>query len=60
MFIIICIYAKLYFFKPLRVMEKKGHSEFIAASDLVRCHNLIPSFNSWNFISFTENQVYPS
>lgn len=41
-------------------MEKKGDSEFITASDLVRYHNLIPSFNSWNFISFKENQVYPS
>lgn len=47
-------------FKPLRVMVKKGDSEFSAASDLVRCHDLITSFSSWNFISFVENQVYPS
>lgn len=48
--------------EPLRIslMEKKGDSELIVASDLVRCHSLIPSFNSWNFVSFTENQVYPS
>jgi len=41
-------------------MDKKDDSEFTAASNLVRCHNLVPSFGSWNFISLTENQVYLS
>lgn len=39
-------------------MKKMGDSELIATSDLVRYNNLIPGFDSWNFISFTENQVY--